>query len=180
MNLIKCENNHFYDSEKFLTCPHCANRVAMPDVNDILGKNQNRIQTSPPNDENEYAASKEILGKTVGWLVCIDGIMLGESFVLREGDNCIGRASNMDISLLYETTVSRDKHAIITYNSAHNSFILHSPEHMGQILYNNKNIKKQKTLKSYDIITLGNCSLLFIALCDNRFRWAEKKTVGQK
>lgn len=176
MNLIKCKNNHFYDSEKFLSCPHCANRVAESDIEDILGKGQNHIRTIPPDEEADRNHVEKVLGKTVGWLVCIDGVMLGESFTLREGDNCIGRAANMDVALLHEPTVSRDRHAIITYDSFRNSFVLHSPEHIRQVLYNSKNIKSRKTLKSHDIITLGNCSLLFVPLCDTHFCWSEEET----
>lgn len=175
MNLIKCENNHYYDSEKFLSCPHCANRVAEPDTIDILGTNQHRILTDPPDAHAESAITSEILGRTVGWLVCINGNMTGESFILREGDNTIGRAANMDISLPYEPTVSRDRHAIISYDSLRNSFVLHSPEHMEHVLCNNKNIQNRRTLKDHDVITLGDCSLLFVALCDAHFRWPEKE-----
>lgn len=28
MNLCRCENGHFYDGEKFASCPHCANGMA--------------------------------------------------------------------------------------------------------------------------------------------------------
>lgn len=28
MNLCRCENGHFYDREKYATCPHCANGLA--------------------------------------------------------------------------------------------------------------------------------------------------------
>ena len=31
MNLCRCENGHFYDREKFMTCPHCANGLAGDD-----------------------------------------------------------------------------------------------------------------------------------------------------
>lgn len=174
MNLIKCENNHYYDSEKFLSCPHCANQVAEPNIGDIEGTTQHRVPTVPSDAYAETAASGRILGRTVGWLVCIDGKMTGDSFILREGDNTIGRAANMDVSLPYEPTVSRDRHAIITYDSLRNSFVLHSSEHQEHILCNNKNIRNRRTLKDHDVITLGDCSLLFVALCNAHFRWPEK------
>lgn len=175
MNLIKCKNGHFYDSEKFLSCPHCANKVAEPTITDILGKEQGAVCTDPPEMYAAFDSSKTTTKKTVGWLVCISGHMLGESFILREGDNRIGRAPGMDISLPYEPTVSRDRHAIITYNAARNSFVLHTSEHEEQILCNNKKIKNRKTIKSHDIITLGDCSLLFVALCGADFRWGENQ-----
>lgn len=172
MKLIKCENEHFYDSEKFLSCPHCANQVAQTNVEDIWGKHQKQIITAIPQSNTVQNYPKIAHGKTVGWLVCIEGNMLGESFVLREGDNFIGRAANMDIALIYEPTVSRESHAIITYDSSNNSFTLYSLEHQEQTFCNNKKLKSKKILKNRDTITLGNCTFLFIAFCNASFRWS--------
>lgn len=176
MNLIKCENNHYYDSDKFLSCPHCANQVAQANIDDILGSYQRDIHTDPPDEFAVTCEAGRILGRTVGWLVCIDGNMTGESFILREGDNTIGRAANMDISLSLEPTVSRDRHAILSYDTLRNSYVLHSSGQQEHILCNNKAIQNRRTLNDRDVITLGNCSLLFIALCDAHFRWPEKDT----
>lgn len=171
MNLIKCENNHFYDSDKFLSCPHCANVAAGVTVPDILGQNQNKIRTAIPQaqDIKEQQLSH---GKTTGWLVCIEGEMLGESFVLREGENFIGRSASMDIALLYEPTVSREKHAVIFYNDKKNTFTLYSPGHSDQTFCNNKRIKEKQPIKNRDIITLGSCSLIFISFCNASFVWS--------
>ncbi len=169
MDLIKCENNHFYDSEKFISCPHCANQIAGVAVNDIMGTEQNQVATAIPSSGQH--ATFNTNGNTVGWLVCVEGSMRGESFVLREGDNYIGRAANMDIALLYEPTVSREKHAIISYDSAKNACILYSPEHHDQTFCNNKEVKTKRTLKNRDFISLGECSFLFIAFCNASFRW---------
>lgn len=173
MKIVRCENDHLYDSEKFFSCPHCANQIAGATTEDILGRNQNQINTAIPPSLNKRDYQKIVHGKTVGWLVCIEGTMLGESFVLREGDNYIGRAANMDIALIYEPTVSREKHAIITYDSSHNSCVLFSPEHCDQTFCNNKKVKTKKTLKNRDIISLGDCSFYYIAFCNATFRWSD-------
>lgn len=34
MNLSRCENGHFFDKEKFVSCPHCANGAGRPEAND--------------------------------------------------------------------------------------------------------------------------------------------------
>lgn len=171
MNLIKCENEHFYDADKFLSCPHCSNQIAR--VHDQIGANQKqgKIDTKPPDTQTEEPIRENFLGKTVGWLVCVEGCVSGESFTLREGNNYIGRAAHMDISLIYEPTVSREKHAVITYDSADNSFSLSSPEHSDRTFCNGKAVYEKKVLKNRDFITLGDCSLLFVALCNSSFHW---------
>lgn len=172
MNLTKCENGHFFDDEKFLSCPHCANQMAGANVNDLLGKEQKEISTAIPQPQNLSGYQQLVRGKTVGWLVCIEGTMLGESFVLREGDNYIGRAANMDIALLYEPSVSREKHAIISYDSSRNCCVLYSPEHKDQTFCNAKKVKTKKSLKNRDLITFGDASFLFIPLCNSSFSWS--------
>lgn len=170
MNFIKCENNHYY-SDKFVSCPHCANQLAGVAVDNILGKNQQEIDTAilHPNSKNNYHKQKQ--RKTVGWLVCIEGEIQGESFVLCEGENLIGRAAHMDVALLYEATVSREKHAIIFYDGTKNSCILYPSEPEKKVFCNEKEVKTKRTLKNRDVITLGNCSLVFVPFCNVNFSW---------
>ena len=177
MNLIKCENNHFYDSEKFLSCPHCANKVAEPTVRDILGEEQKAVCTDPPEMYTALDPSKITTKKTVGWLVCISGTVSGESFCLREGENHIGRTANMDIALLYEPTISRKTHAVITYKPEQNSCILY-PKNSAQTFCNGRVVKTKRTLKNWDVITLGTCTLVFIAFCDKVFSWDKQGTAN--
>ena len=89
--------------------------------------------------------------------------MIGESFVLREGENLIGRGANMDVSLHFEPTVSRNQHAIIAYDHDNRACILYSPEHAEQTLCTGKVVKRKKTLKNRDTIALGDCVLVYIA-----------------
>lgn len=73
MNLIKCENEHYYDSDKFYSCPHCTNELANVKVTDILGQNQKKIDTVIP-DKAVLKDYKKIGHRRVtGWLVCIRG-----------------------------------------------------------------------------------------------------------
>jgi len=170
MNLIKCENGHFFDAEKFLSCPHCSNEQAGIKAENLLGQNQHDIDTAsqPVNRPDNTIAHR----KTVGWLVCISGTVLGESFCLREGENHIGRAANMDIALLYEPTISRKSHAVITYKPEQNACVL-SPQNSTRTFCNDRAVKTKKTLKNRDIITLGTCTLVYIAFCGTAFSWNE-------
>lgn len=170
MHFIQCENNHYY-SDKLLSCPYCANQEANVGVEDIFGKQQQQIDTVILS--RERMSNRQSHRNTVGWLVCIEGDMVGESFVLREGENIIGRAAHMDVALLYESTVSREGHANIRYDGVKNHFMLYSLEPDRQIYCNNREVKHRKTLKDRDVISLGNCSLVFVAFCDNAFSWGE-------
>lgn len=180
MNLVKCKNEHFYDADKFLFCPHCSNQMTGANEHTNTGINQKQISTKPSDTQDQESARTDILGKTTGWLVCIEGTIPGESFTLREGNNYIGRAANMDVSLLYEPTVSREKHAIITYDAANNNFQLFSPGHPGRTFCNGKAVTAKKVLRDRDIITLGECSLLFVALCSPSFRWPVPDTKSEE
>lgn len=180
MNLIKCEHEHFYDADKFLSCPHCSNQIAGTSDQTGTDQKQGKISTKPPDTQNGEPVRKEFLGKTVGWLVCVEGCVPGESFTLREGNNYIGRAPHMDVGLIYEPTVSREKHAIITYDPARNSFSLSSPEHSDRTFCNGKAVSAKKVLKNRDLITLGDCSLLFVALCNSSFHWPEQTSERQE
>ena len=171
MNLIKCKNGHFYDSEKFLSCPHCSNEQAGIEAQNLLGQDQHDINTDIPQSSG-YPGQVSAHGKTVGWLVCISGAVLGESFCIREGENHIGRAPNMDIALLYEPTVSRKTHAVITYEPEQNSCILY-PQKSSQTICNDRVIKRKKTLKNRDVVVFGTCTFIFIAFCGTAFSWED-------
>ena len=119
MNLIRCPEGHYYNKEKFPSCPHCANVPAFSE--DIA--EQSEIETALPTP-NAVKQIHHAFRKTAGWLVCIKGTMLGESFPIWEGENHIGRSTTMDIILLYENSVSREDHACIEYHSADQSFTL--------------------------------------------------------
>ncbi|MDD6071502.1 MAG: FHA domain-containing protein [Clostridiales bacterium] len=176
MNLVKCDNEHFFDSDKFDSCPHCANLLANVKTSDLLGRNQKRIETVIPDESCLKNYQKIGHRKVTGWLVCIEGEMKGDSFTLFEGLNHIGRAANMDVALFKEPTVSRENHALLEYKKDTNTFILTaSPDVETPILHNNNQLKKEETcfLSTHDILILGECKLCFIPFCDESFIWTE-------
>lgn len=180
MYLIKCEKQHYYDSDKFVSCPHCANEVAGVKLTDLTGRLQQDVDTASPEETADISRPK-----TAGWLVCTQGLLLGESYILREGENHIGRAAHMDIRLTKEPSVSRENHAVITFLPENNSFFLSSETHADTVRLNGKplpenSLPDRKTdsgsalLKHGDLISLGACTLMFIPLCGNGFSWEQK------
>ena len=106
-----------------------------------------------------------------GWLVCVKGSYSGDSFKLYIGKNHIGRSLNMTVALAKEKTVSRDKHATITFDPVAKQFYLQAGDGNGLTYLNGKLVLVPETLKIYDTITLGECSLVFIPLCCENFDW---------
>lgn len=106
-----------------------------------------------------------------GWLVCVKGSYVGESFELHSGKNHIGRSLNMTVALAKEKTVSREKHATITFDPVAKQFFLQAGDSSGLTYLNGKLLLVPDTLKKYDLITLGECSLIFVPLCGENFDW---------
>jgi hypothetical protein len=170
MNMIKCEKGHIYDGDKFSTCIHCSNIKAGVRGLDIYGSNQKDIETELTEDgKNEYDLA--LRRKTVGFLVCIKGVMLGEGFILREGANDIGRAKNMDVALIKEITVSRDRHACISYEHETGEFILRASEGKEDVFCDGRVVDSSCRLTDRSLIQIGACSLIFISFCDSSFSW---------
>lgn len=166
MDLIKCPKGHYYNKEKFPSCPHCANVPAFAGNS----AKQSEVETALPS-QNAVKHLHQALRKTTGWLVCTEGTMLGESFPIWEGTNHIGRSSAMDITLLYENSVSREDHAGIEYHSDDRSFTLTAPNKDNVVMLNDKIVSKPVCLSDRDTITLGKCRLTFIPFCDKNFNW---------
>ena len=161
MQLIKCENGHIYNAEKFRSCPHCSKlEPAGHEMADTFGKNQADIETALADKMSVSEINSFVVKKTVGLLVVMEGEMRGTGFLVKEGSNSIGRSSNMDIALTMEPTVSRKQHAVIEY--ADGEYILHSVDDEKVILVNGDIVKTDVILSDRDSIRLGDCCLTFI------------------
>ncbi len=108
----------------------------------------------------------------VGWLVCIAGPHIGQSFNILAGKNSIGRANDNDIVLSSDPGVSGHRHAWITYESKHRNFILKAGDGRYPDL-NGEQVIESKLLKLYDKIEIGETVLLFINLCGDNFDWED-------
>ena len=80
MKLTKCENGHFYDSDKYPECPYC---------NADLLKDRSIVRTG----EAEQPAAVETAapaGPVTGWLVVLDGPAKGRDLRLGVYDVLVG------------------------------------------------------------------------------------------
>lgn len=210
MKLTRCNNGHFYDADKYTTCPHCSNVSADPGVTQPAGggvrpvdngktepinPNPNRSgQTQPGNNGGGLKDQVDDVQKTVGifntkkggtepvagWLVCTEGPHFGEDFRIKMGKNFVGRLANMDVVLSKDSAVSREKHLIVVYEPKGNMFIVQSGESKELSYLNDKVILSPQELNAYDVITLGSSKLLFVPLCNENFKWDDVKADEDK
>lgn len=185
MSMTRCENGHYYDSSKYSTCPSCG----IPDLDihatvihqvppvaaSITGQTQK--SPAPARQGAEPGVTVGVLRKTmgidpvVGWLVCVEGADKGRDYRIRSERNTIGRGAGMDISIQGDETISRDKHAIISFNPRKNSFLLTPGESRGIVYLNGEEVANPMPLTAYDVIELGQTKLLFVPFCGSHFQW---------
>lgn len=210
MKLVKCKNGHFYDEERYDSCPHCNGAAPQNDsmtvpvmkapANDAVTVAMDTSQmlessVAKPSEpvksslkEAVAAASTGVVetsgDKTVGffshtigtepvvgWLVCVAGEHFGEDFKLKSGRNFIGRSAGMDVSISKDTTVSRDRHAILVYEPKGNLFILQPGDSKELCYLNDEVVLSAKEIKLNDKLLIGKTELMFVPCCNQTFHW---------
>ena len=165
MNLQKCGNGHFYDADKFQTCPHCQQ---LSDDQKTVGIFQHGISGNKGTQP------------VVGWLVCIKGDAFGSSFVLKSGKNFIGRDRKMDVALTGDKSVSRECHAIVIYDPRSRMFLV-QPGTSRELFYlNDKVVLGVEAIGSHDILAIGKTELMFIPCCGESFCWEDQIDISLK
>lgn len=203
MNLTRCENGHFYDAERFDSCPHCNQASVSTVLQDDEGNKEYTMPLTPPADAANGldALKKEITDvketedgsqatigyfgavstePVVGWLVAIEGSNFGEDFKLKSGRNFIGRSTEMDVALTGDSSISRDKHAIILYEPKGNVFLVQPGDAKELFYLNDKVVLTATEINAYDVLSLGGTKLLFIPCCSDKFNWDSVKPEEEK
>lgn len=223
MNLTKCSNGHYYDADKYSSCPHCSKNEDMEDdvtVNmeqtGTMGSTMGgatfasapaqqpkaaQPQTTPSQpkakpvslmDAVNVAAAPSVVASdddktvsyyggsmgtepVVGWLVCIEGEMLGKAFELKNGKNFIGRSAAMDVILEGDPNVSRERHAIVTYEPKGRVFIA-QPGDSRELFYMNEQVVLMNVeMHDRDVLSIGKTKLMFVPLCGPDFAWEDAR-----
>lgn len=107
----------------------------------------------------------------VGWIVCVKGKHLGESFNVFAGRNSIGRGINNMIVISKDPQISREKHAFITYEPKKRVFFISSGDSSGLTYINEEMVDASTQLNNYDIIEMGKSQFVFVSLCGEKFSW---------
>lgn len=156
----QCPLGHLFDTRLHgNTCPHCGRMV---------GKQQ-ETQTEPQIVEDMLLYAP--IEPACGWLVCIAGPRMGQSFVLHAGKNFVGRADDMDIQILGDLEIARRNHAIVAYDPKNRQFMLVPGESEGLVYLNGKSVYQASELTDMSQIQLGETILVFRPLCGDNFAW---------
>jgi hypothetical protein len=113
----------------------------------------------------------------VGWLACIEGQRRGQSYILHEGKNFIGRGDDMDVQILGDPEISRTNHACIAYDPKNRKFMLVPGDSDGIVYLENKSIFHATELLDLNRVQIGNTVLVFKPLCGDHFSWKTGKEV---
>ncbi len=188
VTMKRCNNGHFYDSDKYKQCPYCG--IANMDASrtmPIVQPREPELDTAvavAATEATPLAGTQKDDGKTigifqktkgidpvVGWLVCIEGPDKGKDFRIKSERNFIGRDAHMDISLTGDQSVSRENHAIISFNPKNGVFRIIPGESRGLVYLNDDELFAPAEIEKGDIIELGGSKLKFIPFCDEGFSW---------
>ena len=191
VGLTRCENGHFYDATKYESCPFDTAQNLDPSTRSIRigsptgGGHQVERDTIPvrsggttePGDDEPtrrigQGGGPGSLDAVVGWLVCVHGKNRGRDYRIRSENNTVGRSEDMDICVLGDDLISRDRHTIITSDPQQNTFHLSPAEGRSLVFLNNKAVLASQELKPYDEILLGATKLRFVPFCGEKFKWS--------
>ena len=188
----QCPKGHFYDETKHTQCPYCS--VANLDLSvtrpvrnpepPAKPAADDAVQTAAHLEKTVAKSNATAEGKTVGilssqigfdpvvgWLVCVDGPGKGRDYRLRSEKNFIGRSHKMDVAITEDNGISRDNHAVVSYNPKNNSFKLIPGDGHGLTYLNDEEVLAPMDLKMGDIVEIGKTKLMFVPFCGEWFRW---------
>ena len=114
----------------------------------------------------------------VGWLVCVEGPEVGKDYHLYGRINTIGRAEDNDVVLAQEHTVSQKNHVRLAYDAKHNNYQLIPGDGSNVTYLNDEPLYVPQRLNAYEVLEMGETKLIFVPLCNDRFRWPTSKAGG--
>lgn len=110
-----------------------------------------------------------------GWLVCLEGPGRGRDYRLHMEKNFIGRAPNMDVVLDGDSTVSREKHAIVIFDPRKKIFWAIPGESSGLVYLNGDIVNAPVQMNAHDILEVGQTRLALIPFCGDRYSWTKEE-----
>ncbi len=181
MGIVKCEKGHFYDDVKYDKCPHCsaaATGAASADQEEktiakIAGAKQRSSLAAfvAGNEERTISvfSKKGSFSPVVGWLVCIEGPERGRDYRLISGRNFVGRSHQMDVAIVDDPEISREKHCSVIFDPKAVRFTFAPGAGLSYV--NQKEAVEPVTLAAYDEISFGKTKVQLVPYCKEGVEW---------
>jgi hypothetical protein len=193
MKQYQCPRFHLYNAPEGHQggCPVCAAQDAelartrglwSPDVAVAMAGVDPAARTlDPPVDRpaagrdvgrtvGRYDALGAAVDPVVGWLVCVAGADKGRDWRLVGGLNAVGRGDAMPVRL-NDPAVSRERHALISFDPRSARFLLAPGEGRALVYCNGQEVLVPVPLRAHDRIELGGSTLVFVPLVGADFGW---------
>ena len=176
MAIIQCENGHYYDDEKYVTCPHCSNHPQEDEATMSFVEEEelaiNKLAAMVGGDEKTVGIFQKHMkaDPVVGWIVCTEGPECGRDYRIHSGRNFIGRSYKMDISVMDDPSITRENHCSIVFDPKHSEFIFVSGEGT-KTYFKDKPLTEPELLNDGDVIGIGDSLFVFIAFCKDERAW---------
>lgn len=110
----------------------------------------------------------------VGWLVCVSGKEKGRDYRIHSDNNYIGRSEKMDICVRGDETISRENHAVVSYDTIDKIYYFSPGDGRNIVRHNGKAIFQTVELNAYDRVIVGKTELIFMPLCGKDFEWSNE------
>lgn len=187
--MIRCPQGHYFDTARHSSCPWCANAVPLenrPSPAPAPAASPPGVTLPMPGPESPPPAvsagsmvtetvrpgiGPEFKDAVVGWLVCVEGGNAGRDFRIRPERNFIGRSPSMDIALENDESVSRDRHAILTFDPRKKEFWIQPGDSSGMVYLNGGAVHVPQRLRERDTIEVGRTKLVFVPFVNEKFQW---------
>ena len=118
-----------------------------------------------------YQKTSSAVRPVTGWLVCVEGAEKGKEFRLHSDMNYIGSSRSNDVVLASDPTVSRERHAMIAYDSRGKIFFFAPANGSSLVRQNGRPVLSTVELKKGDRIEIGEGVYVFVPLCGEDFEW---------
>lgn len=107
-----------------------------------------------------------------GWLICMNGGERGKDYRLHAGKNFVGRSTSMDVMLIDDKSISRDRHCSIVYDPKGNHFYI-SSEGGNTVYLDGTMVDEPKKLEEGSRIKIGETELMFVPFCREGRTWED-------
>jgi hypothetical protein len=192
--LARCDNGHYYDSKRHVSCPFCGIQDLGLDIQKTMAKQVSgssgyEIDITMPLREGFEAGRDSSKTRGIdqvedefepvsGWLIAISGPARGRDFRITSERNFIGRSEEMEIRITKDEYVSRENHAAVSYSPKNHTFRIYPGDSRGLTYLNDLEVLAPELLEPYDIVEVGKTQLMFVPFCGDRFNW--KKKIDQR